>query len=67
MGDKGEGEVKNLKKWVTSFMDGPLLRRKRGDSFSHIPFEFELWRLPVGAAGAASEVAVVVYTLIIHD
>ena len=25
MGDKGEGGVKNLKKWVTSFMDGPLL------------------------------------------
>ena len=23
MGDKGEGGVKNLKKWVTSFMDGP--------------------------------------------
>ena len=23
MGDKGEGEVKNLKKLVTSFMDGP--------------------------------------------
>ena len=24
MGDKGDGGVKNLKKWVTSFMDGPL-------------------------------------------
>ena len=24
MGDKGEGGVKNLKKLVTSFMDGPL-------------------------------------------
>ena len=24
MGDKGEGGVKNLKKWVTSIMDGPL-------------------------------------------
>ena len=24
MGDKGEGEVKYLKKWVTSFMDGPF-------------------------------------------
>ena len=24
MGDKGEGRVKNLKKWVPSFMDGPL-------------------------------------------
>ena len=23
MGDKGEGRVKNLKKWVISFMDGP--------------------------------------------
>ena len=23
MGDKEEGRVKNLKKWVTSFMDGP--------------------------------------------
>ena len=23
MGDKGEGGFKNLKKWVTSFMDGP--------------------------------------------
>ena len=23
MGKKGEGEIKNLKKWVTSFMDGP--------------------------------------------
>ena len=25
MGDKGEGGVKYLKKWVTSFMDGPFL------------------------------------------
>ena len=24
MGDKGEGGVKNLKKWAKSFMDGPL-------------------------------------------
>ena len=24
MGDKGVGGVKNLKKWMTSFMDGPL-------------------------------------------
>ena len=24
MGDKGEGGVKNIKKWVTSFMDGPI-------------------------------------------
>ena len=24
MGDKGEGGVTNLKKWVTSFIDGPL-------------------------------------------
>ena len=24
MGDKGEGGVKNLKKWATSIMDGPL-------------------------------------------
>ena len=23
MGDTGEGGVKNLKKWLTSFMDGP--------------------------------------------
>ena len=23
MGDKGEQGVKNLKKWMTSFMDGP--------------------------------------------
>ena len=23
MGDKGEGGFKNLKEWVTSFMDGP--------------------------------------------
>ena len=23
MGDKGEGAVKNLQKWVTSFMDSP--------------------------------------------
>ena len=28
MGDKGEGGVKNLKKWVTSFMDG--LRKRLG-------------------------------------
>ena len=26
MGDKGEGGVKNIKKWVTSFMDGPRKR-----------------------------------------
>ena len=25
MGDKGEGGVKNLKKWETSLMDGPLV------------------------------------------
>ena len=25
MGDKGNGGVKNLKKWVTSFMDGPKI------------------------------------------
>ena len=24
MGDKGEGGAKNLKKWVTSFMDRPF-------------------------------------------
>ena len=24
MGDKEEGGVKNIKKWVTSLMDGPL-------------------------------------------
>ena len=24
MGDKWEGGVKNIKKWVKSFMDGPL-------------------------------------------
>ena len=24
MGDKGKGGIKNLKKWVTSFMDNPL-------------------------------------------
>ena len=23
MGDKGKGGIKNLKKWVTSFMNGP--------------------------------------------
>ena len=27
MGDKGEGGVKNLVKWVTSFMDGPYKDR----------------------------------------
>ena len=26
MGKKGEGGVKNLKKWVKSFMDGPILK-----------------------------------------
>ena len=25
MGDKGESGIKNLKKWETSFMDGPLV------------------------------------------
>ena len=25
MGDKGEGGVKNLKKWVASFMDGRFI------------------------------------------
>ena len=24
MGDKGEEGIKNIKKWVTSFMDGPI-------------------------------------------
>ena len=26
MGDNGEGGVKHLKKWVMSFMDGPLIQ-----------------------------------------
>ena len=26
MSDKGEGGVKNFKKWVTSFIDGPLVK-----------------------------------------
>ena len=25
MGDKGKGGIKNFKKWVTSFMDGPCV------------------------------------------
>ena len=25
MGDRGESGIKNLKKWETSFMDGPLV------------------------------------------
>ena len=29
MGDKGEGGVKNFKKWVTSFMDGHKSWKKR--------------------------------------
>ena len=29
VGDKGEGCVKNLKKWVMSFMDGPYVNSKR--------------------------------------
>ena len=29
MGDKAEGGVKNLKKWVTSFMDGPKEKIER--------------------------------------
>ena len=29
MGDKGEGGVKNLKKCVTSFKDGPLLENRK--------------------------------------
>ena len=29
MGDKGEGEVKHLKKWVTSFMEGPYSQYMR--------------------------------------
>ena len=29
MGDKEEGRVKNLKKWVTSFMDGPKEKIER--------------------------------------
>ena len=28
MGDKGEGGVKNLKKWLTSFMGRPLSKKK---------------------------------------
>ena len=34
MGDKGEGGVKNLKKWVTSFMDGPF--HKIVDNYIHL-------------------------------
>ena len=33
MGDKGEGGVKNLKKWVTSFMDGLLCHCLFGNCF----------------------------------
>ena len=29
MGDKAKGGVKNLKKWVTSFMDGPKEKIER--------------------------------------
>ena len=40
MGDKGEGEVKNLKKWVTSFMDdlkGKIKSSKESTSLSEKP------------------------------
>ena len=40
MGDKGEGGVKNLKKWVTSFMDGPkgkIKSSKESTSLSEKP------------------------------
>ena len=29
MGDKGEGRVKNPKKWVISFMDSPFSRSQK--------------------------------------
>ena len=39
MGDKGEEEgVKNLKKWVTLFIDGPFT------NFSLVENKEELWR-----------------------
>ena len=31
MGDKGEGGIKNLKTWVTSFMDGPNSAENRAE------------------------------------
>ena len=37
MGDKGEGRVKNLKKWVISFMDGSLLAQLSAALFWYYP------------------------------
>ena len=31
MGDKGEGGIKNLKTWMTSFMDGPNSAENRAE------------------------------------
>ena len=40
MGDEGESGVKNLKKWVTLFMDGPSEWQVLKD-----PFDQKLWRI----------------------
>ena len=37
MGDNGEGRVKNLKKWVISFMDGSLLAQLSAALFWYYP------------------------------
>ena len=38
MGDKGEGGVKNLKKWGTSFVDSPLGQLRK--DAPHLSFGF---------------------------
>ena len=40
MGDKEQGGAKNLKKWVTSFMDSPLLIFPKGVYYFDFFFQF---------------------------
>ena len=43
MGDKEEGGVKNIKKWVTSFIDGPP--KKNSKQFSKITMKLNIFLL----------------------
>ena len=43
MGDMGEGQVKNIKKWVISFMGGPFSRSQKMILSPLLPGDDGLW------------------------
>ena len=43
MGDMGEGQVKNIKKWVISFMGGPFSRSQKMILSPLLPGDYGSW------------------------